>query len=401
MCASVAPALPAAVDAAPIPTFVNTTNSPLTPAVDHTGAMSTRSRALAVAVALGAIGLCALAAPAGARPAQEPTGEELVVVTTEIEPFVVRDGDLVDGFYFEIWEDVAASLDLDYRVEWADTFPEMLDRLASGTADVAVAPLAPTAEREARFDFSSAVIRSGPQLGVHERTDTGRSLVRTLVGSGALRVLLFAGLGLIVLGHLIWLVERTDEEGFADFHSSWPRGAWDGTWWAAVTVTTVGYGDTAPRSTRGRLVAMVAMLASLFLVGAFVSQVTSDLEEGRARQSIEGIEEVGDRTVAVVAGSTFAAYLENEGVTIAGFPTQADAFAAVASGEHDLLVANPFALATIGTDLGIRAAGDVLYEEFETFGLPQGSTLREPINAALADLQATGRIQRIIDRWID
>ena len=338
--------------------------------------------------------------PSDGALAQEENGE-IVVVTTELEPFVVRDGDLVDGFYFEIWEDVAASAGLDYRVEWAPSFAEMLARLDDGTADVAVAPLAPTAEREARYDFSSAVITSGPQLGVHERAASTTSLLRTLVGSGALRVLLFAALGLVVLGHVIWLVERRDDEGFGDFHSSWPRGAWDGIWWAAVTVTTVGYGDTAPRSTRGRLVAMLAMLASLFLVGAFVSQVTADLEQGREAQGITSVEDVGDREVAVVAGSTFATYVESQGLSVAGYPTQAEAFDAVAAGAHDVVVANPFALATVGPPLGISATGDVLYEEFETFGFPQGSALREPINAALADLQSTGRVQRIIDRWID
>ena len=328
-------------------------------------------------------------------------GDEIVVVTTELEPFVIRDGDLVDGFYFEIWEDVAASLDFDYRVEWADSFGDMLERLDDGSADIAIAPLAPTAEREERYDFSSAVITSGPQLGVHDRTTSSASLLRTLVGSGALRVLLFAGLGLVVLGHIIWLVERRDDEGFGDFHKSWPRGAWDGIWWAAVTVTTVGYGDTAPRSTRGRLVAMLAMLASLFLVGAFVSQVTADLEQGRQEQGISDIDDVEDREVAAVAGSTFATYVESQGLTVVGYPTQADAFEAVATGDHDVVVANPFALATVGPPLGIHAAGDVLYEEFETFGFPQGSALRERVNGALADLQSTGRIQRIIDRWID
>ncbi|MEM7285702.1 MAG: transporter substrate-binding domain-containing protein [Actinomycetota bacterium] len=358
-----------------------------------------RSRPTATAAAMCLLVACSWLA--GGTAAAQDDRDDVVVVTTEIEPFVVRDGDLVDGFYFEIWEDVAASLDLDYRVEWAPSFGEMLRRLDDGTADVAVAPLAPTAEREASYDFSSAVITSGPQLGVHDRATSDASLLRTLVGSGALRVLLFAALGLIVLGHVIWLVERRDEEGFGDFHSSWPQGAWDGIWWAAVTVTTVGYGDTAPRSTRGRLVAMLAMLASLFLVGAFVSQVTADLEAGRADQGIADLDDVGDRTVAVVAGSTFATYVESQGLTVAGYATQGEAFDAVSEGDHDIVVANPFALATVGPALGISATGDVLYEEFETFGFQQGSSLREPVNAALADLQSTGRIQRIIDRWID
>lgn len=364
--------------------------------------MSSWPRAVAVLiVALAMTSAWALASAAGAQSeTAQGDPDQIVVVTTELAPFVIRDGAIADGFYMEIWEDVATTIGLDYRIEWAGSFGEMLDRLEDGTADVAVAPLAPTAEREATYDFSSAVVSSGPQLGVHERASSKTSLLRTLVGSGALRVLLGASLGLVVLGHLIWLVERRDDEGFGDFHSSWPRGAWDGIWWAAVTVTTVGYGDTAPRSTRGRLIAMVAMLASLFLVGAFVSQVTADLEAGRARQQVTDLDDLDDRTVAVVEGSTFAAFVEDRGVTTAGYPTQADAFDAVESGDHDVVLANPFALATLGPDAGIEAVGTVLYEEFETFGFPQDSPLREPVNGALADLQRTGRIQAIIDRWV-
>ena len=38
----------------------------------------------------------------------------------------------------------------------------------------------------------------------------------------------------------------------------------------------------------------------------------------------------------------------------------------------------------------------VLYEEFETFGLAQGSVWREPINQVLAELQSSGEIAEII-----
>ena len=349
--------------------------------------------ALVAAVVAGVLFVSPTAASA------QDDDDDLIVVTTELTPFVVRDGNIADGFYFEIWEDVAAELGVNFDVVWADSFGDMLAMLESGEADVAVAPLAPTAEREERLDFTSAVVASGPQLGVHDRTETSVSIFRTLVGSGALRVLLYASLGLVLLGHVIWLVERNDEEGFSDFHASYPRGVWDGIWWAAVTVTTVGYGDTAPKSGRGRLIAMVAMLASLFLVGAFVSQVSSDLEEGRASQGIEGIEDLGDRAVAVVEGSTFATYIEGRGVETVGFESQGAAFDAVEAGDLDVVLANPFAIATIGEEHGINGAGSVLYEEFETFGLQQGSPWREPINGVLAQLQATGRIQRIIDRW--
>lgn len=365
------------------------------------GVASTVS-ALVLAIAITLASGVVSPAPATAQEA-EPSlpADSLVVVTTELAPFVTLDGDLPDGFYLEIWEDVAARLGVSYELVWVESFPAMLAEVEAGRADVAVAPLAPTAAREPRFDFTSAVVSSGPQLGVHDRNRSEVSVLRTLVGSGALRVLLVAVVGLVLLGHVIWLVERNDDDGFSDFHSSYPRGVLDGIWWAAVTVTTVGYGDTAPRSLRGRLVAMLAMLASLFLVGAFVSEVTADLSERRAELSIESIGDLDGRAVGVVEGSSFADHLVGRGVDTAGYATQDDVFLAASSGEVDVVVANPYALATIGPDHDVIAVGDVLYEEFETFGLQQGSPWREPINAVLADLQASGRVQTIVDRWVD
>lgn len=351
-------------------------------------------RSLLLAAALAVLLTITFALPAGSQ------GDHLVVVTTEIEPFVERDGDRADGFYMEIWDEVADELGLTYEVVWADSFTDMLGEVEAGRADVAVAPLSPTAEREARLDFSSAVITSGPQLGVHQRLDSNVSVIRALLGSGALRVLLYAGIGLVILGHLIWLVERRDHD-MSDFHESYPRGVLDGIWWAAVTVTTVGYGDVAPKSLRGRLVGVLAMLASLFLVGAFVSQVTADLSENRAELGVSSLDDLGDTPVGTVAGSSFEAYVTGQGIDVIGYDSQSELLDAADRGEVDAVVTNPFAIATLGESVGIRAAGEVFYEEFETFGLAQDSPWREPINQALADLQSSGRVQRIVDRWVD
>lgn len=39
--------------------------------------------------------------------------------------------------------------------------------------------------------------------------------------------------------------------------------AWDGVWWAIVTVTTVGYGDTYPHTNAGRVIAIVVMFVGI------------------------------------------------------------------------------------------------------------------------------------------
>ncbi|MBM3661687.1 MAG: hypothetical protein FJW94_02160 [Actinobacteria bacterium] len=45
---------------------------------------------------------------------------------------------------------------------------------------------------------------------------------------------------LVVVGHIVWLVERRTND---DFPHSYLAGVWEGIWWAIVTMTTIGYGD--------------------------------------------------------------------------------------------------------------------------------------------------------------
>ena len=319
---------------------------------------------------------------------------------TEMAPFVLDDDGEAEGFYAEFWAEVAASLGVEYEVLWVASFDELMPAIAAGRADVAVAPLAPTAEREERYDFSSAVISSGPQLGVSDRLDTRPSLLRSMFDIRVLTLFAVAVAGLLVLAHVIWFFERSRHHDDGDFHESYLKGIWDGLWWSTVTTTTVGYGDKAPKSFGGRLIALFAMLSSLVLVGAFVSQVTSIMAEDIGGNDIITLDDV-DEPIGVVAGSSFASYLSDQGVPIIEFDSQTALFDAVGDEQIDVVVTNPFALATADSSLGLRAAGEVLYEEFETFGLPQGSPWREPINQALANLQESGEIAEIIKDGIN
>lgn len=72
----------------------------------------------------------------------------------------------------------------------------------------------------------------------------------------------------------------------------------DALWWAATTVTTVGYGDHFPVTTAGRIVAVALMLIGIASIGAvtagvaawFIAQVAAE------RQTEHGSDKVSDGT---------------------------------------------------------------------------------------------------------
>lgn len=57
-----------------------------------------------------------------------------------------------------------------------------------------------------------------------------------------------------------------------------------GLWWALQTVTTVGYGDVAPRHVSGRLVAAVVMLEGIAFIAILTALITSTFVARAARE---------------------------------------------------------------------------------------------------------------------
>ena len=68
-----------------------------------------------------------------------------------------------------------------------------------------------------------------------------------------------------------------------------------GLWWAAQTVTSVGYGDAVPHETAGRLLALIVMFNAIAFLTVVTGAVTATLIEARARHSGRVLDERLDR----------------------------------------------------------------------------------------------------------
>jgi voltage-gated potassium channel len=94
-----------------------------------------------------------------------------------------------------------------------------------------------------------------------------------LTPAGAVRAI--AGTSLLVTLASGLLIHLLDREEFPTLGG--------GLWWAAQTVTTVGYGDAVPEATSGRIVAVYVMLAGIALITVATAAISARLIESARR----------------------------------------------------------------------------------------------------------------------
>jgi voltage-gated potassium channel len=86
--------------------------------------------------------------------------------------------------------------------------------------------------------------------------------------------------------------------------------AWDGIWWAATTVTTVGYGDVPVTTNGGRVIALIVMVVGIgfgtLVIGAVSERfITPEVEreiEKAERETAADVEEAEDELLRELHG---------------------------------------------------------------------------------------------------
>lgn len=104
-------------------------------------------------------------------------------------------------------------------------------------------------------------------------------------------------------------------------------------WYTAVTMTSVGYGDTSRLSAIGRMITFIWMLLGILFVALFTGSVVSAITTADLNSSLVRVEDLAHYRVGVFAGAKMERVLIAKGIPVKKFPSLEEGFAALARGQ--------------------------------------------------------------------
>lgn len=308
----------------------------------------------------------------------------LVVGVKQAPPFSQKDGDTYTGLAIDLWQEIADEQGWEYRFQ-DYSLGGLLTAATNGEIDVGLGAITATAERAQRMDFSHTITSSGLSVAVRSEWSSGwLAVVGALASPAFLKIIGILILLLLCVGFIAWFFEH--KKNPEQFGGSRANGLFSGFWWAMVTMTTVGYGDIAPRTVGGRLLGIIWMLTALIVVSFFTASITSALTIGQLNSKLSNPNDLVGMHIASIAGSTSASWLDSRQINYDEATDLNQALQQLAGGKVEAVVYDaPLLQWTINQKYSrkLQVLPLILARQDYVFVLPNDSHLRELINASL------------------
>ena len=331
------------------------------------------------------------------------TSPNLVVGVMVSPPVFMKTADNQwEGFGAGLWQAVAQRIGFSYEFREFNSIESLMDALEKKEID-----LIPTLVVQDRLvsimDFSQSYLKSGLSIAVPEEGVDYRwfRIIEGVFSPHVLKAIGLLFLMSLIFGVIVWLFERQrNSEMFGD---GYVKGIGHGIWWAMVTMTTVGYGDKAPKTMGGRIFALIWMIFSVVFIASFTASITTQLTISELRGKVRGFNDLYHARVGSIAGSAGLNFLIKKGVAVIPFKSIQEGLQAVADHQVDAFVQDEKMLGfNIKREFPgrLHVVGGTFDEYFVSIALQQDSPLRKPINKALLKLMKTESWDELLNRYI-
>ena len=318
------------------------------------------------------------------------------------EPFVFHKGETWNGISIEVWENAADAQNINYEIESFNSVSEAIRALALGNIDAVVGPASITAARAEKVEFTQPYYQAS--LSILSRVDDPSIIDRiapffTVSLLYALLVFLFI---LAIVGTLLWLSERKVSP--EQFPHDAPRGIANGMWCAIVTMSTTGYGDIAPVTLMGRIIAGAWMIISFIFATSMIAGIASTLTlSGLGTVQVSSAEQFANKKIAVLKDSPAADFVvENNGkkVTVTNLK---EAYDLLKNKEIDAVVFDrPQLMYFLDQNPDkhmIISVAEYLKQGYG-FAFPLNSPMVFPMNIQLLKLKENGALRSISENYL-
>lgn len=310
------------------------------------------------------------------------------VGTKDSPPFAYQnvDGEW-DGLGIELWKRIALELNFGFEIQEQE-LDDLLKNIENGQLDVVAGSITVTPEREKVMDFTHPFYSSGLGIAVSEKG--GWSLfqvISRIFSTEFISVLFFLAAMLFGAGWLVWFFEH--KHNSEQFGGKNYEGVMSGFWWSAVTMTTVGYGDKAPMTLGGRIVALIWMFTGIIVISGITASITSALTVTQLESAINDPNDLTKVRVGTVSSSTSYEYLRQRGIRTNVFDDIQTVLQALDDGRVEAVVYDKpilqYQIAT-NTDYRIQVLPFTLQRQDYGLALTSNNPNREEINIALLNI---------------
>ena len=301
------------------------------------------------------------------------------------------------GLSVELWRHLSDKEQLTFEWVEFDDNERLVSAITDGTISIAL-PADLRAERTDSVRF----------LQQHHLTTLGLArpqksrlwqIVKGVFNLQLLWIVLSLSALLAVIGTLIYFMERKENDEQFGGDRNLAEGIGSGFWWAGVTMTTIGYGDKAPRTLGGRIVAMlwmlIAMAVSASLTAAIVSAVNS-------KQSFDFPDDLSGVKVGAPEASPAEAYLSDRGYEFQTYDGLEQTLKALKDKDIELVVDDVTALRyTVqnNTDLSFHVSATNSAPVAYAVMVREGSDLPERLDAHLVKFILSPTWRNIIKEY--
>ena len=318
--------------------------------------------------------------------------DTLLVGINEAPPFVIKEADGFSGVSIDLWEHIAREMGISYKYELFSDEIGIVRSLDYNELDLTINPMAVNQTRLERFSVSQPFyISSVGVVTTISSQSKFQIFINNFFSRDFLNVIVLLAVVLLAFGTILWFVERRKNQ--YQFRPG-IKGLFDGLWWAAVTMTTVGYGDKAPKTHMGKTIAIIWMFTAIFIISSFTATIASTLTVNTLEANIDGLDDLQTiERLGVVGASDGENFALQQGIRpYRTYRTASQALRALSRKEIEVLIHDKTALEylilTNQLEERVKTLPLTFSEQYRSFIMPKDEPYFEEINKILI-----GRIQ--------